>query len=65
MSKPSVGSKVLLGVSIALFAIALIPIVGGAMLGDTRMVFLHGGFFVGVGVVLLVVWRTAAWSAAS
>ena len=53
MSKHSSSSKWLLGAAITLFAIALVPIIGGSMLGDRRMIFLHGGFFVGVGVVLL------------
>ena len=53
MSKHSSSSKWLLGAAITLFVIALVPIIGGSMLGDRRMIFLHGGFFVGVGVVLL------------
>jgi UDP-N-acetylglucosamine enolpyruvyl transferase len=53
MGKCSKSSKWVLGAAIALFAIALVPIIGGSMLGDKRMIFLHGGFFVSVGVVLL------------
>jgi hypothetical protein len=53
MSKRWNSSKWLLGGAITLFVIALVPIIGGSMLGDKRMIFLHGGFFVSVGIVLL------------
>ena len=55
MGKRSKSSKWVLGAAIALFVIALVPIIGGSMLGDKRMILLHGGFFVGVGVVLLAI----------
>jgi hypothetical protein len=53
MKKRPKGSWLLLIGAIAVFAVALVPVIGGALLGDTRMIFLHGGFFVGVGVILL------------
>lgn len=53
MSKRWNSSRWLLGGAITLLVIALVPIIGGSMLGDKRMIFLHGGFFISVGIVLL------------